>query len=83
MVRAWVLVEKLEVEYLSIGVNVNPSPIFVLGNQKSGTSAISMLLGELSGLSVTKDFVKGWLYKDQPFPFLKSGKKDIPYGLHP
>lgn len=34
---------------------VHPQPIFVLGNQKSGTSAIAALLGELTGMSTTID----------------------------
>ncbi len=34
---------------------VNPEPILVLGNQKSGTSAITALLGEATGLSYTID----------------------------
>ena len=38
--------------YLS---RVNPRPVLVLGNQKSGTSAIAALLGDLTGLSVTID----------------------------
>jgi len=34
---------------------VNEAPIFVLGNQKSGTTAIAVLLAERAGLSVTWD----------------------------
>ena len=34
---------------------VNPEPILVLGNQKSGTSAIAALLGKATGLSYTID----------------------------
>ncbi len=34
---------------------VNPCPIIVLGNQKSGTTAIAALLSEMTGLSVTLD----------------------------
>ncbi|HHP7245861.1 MAG TPA: sulfotransferase [Elainellaceae cyanobacterium] len=37
---------------------VNPHPIFILGNQKSGTSAIAALLGDLTGLSVAVDLSK-------------------------
>ena len=33
----------------------HPSPVFVLGNQKSGTSAIAALLGHLTGLSTAID----------------------------
>jgi len=35
--------------------HLNPNPIFVLGNQKAGTSAITALLGEATGLSYTID----------------------------
>ncbi|MFB4167181.1 sulfotransferase domain-containing protein [Virgibacillus sp. JSM 102003] len=35
--------------------NINYSPIFVLGNQKSGTSAIGALLGELTNKPTTID----------------------------
>ncbi|WP_188109770.1 sulfotransferase domain-containing protein [Pseudohalioglobus sediminis] len=34
------------------------SPIFILGNQKSGTSAIASLLGEMTGKSVAVDLAK-------------------------
>lgn len=34
---------------------VNPQPILIFGNQKSGTSAITTLLGEATGLSYTID----------------------------
>ena len=34
---------------------INPKPILILGNQKSGTSAIAALLAELTGLSATID----------------------------
>ena len=35
--------------------NINTQPIFVFGNQKSGTSAIAALLGEMTGRSYTID----------------------------
>ena len=38
---------------------VNESPIFVLGNQKSGTTAIAVLLAERAGLSVEWDLTVG------------------------
>jgi hypothetical protein len=34
---------------------VNPAPVFVLGNQKSGTTAIAALVAEAAGVSVTLD----------------------------
>jgi len=37
--------------------SVNENPIFVFGNQKSGTSAIAALLGEATGLSYTIDIL--------------------------
>jgi hypothetical protein len=36
---------------------VHPKPVFILGNQKSGTSAIAGLLSEATGLPVTLDFM--------------------------
>lgn len=36
---------------------IHPNPVFVLGNQKSGTSAIAALLGEATGLSYTIDIL--------------------------
>jgi hypothetical protein len=38
---------------------VNEAPIFVLGNQKSGTTAIAVLLAERAGLSVEYDLTIG------------------------
>jgi hypothetical protein len=38
-----------------IGAEIHPSPIFILGNQKSGTSAIAGLLSRLTGLALTMD----------------------------
>jgi hypothetical protein len=40
---------------LSSRCDVHPNPIFVLGNQKSGTSPIAGLLARLTGLSLTMD----------------------------
>lgn len=42
--------------YESIGVSVNDTPVIVLGNQKSGTSAVAQLLGRATGRSVRVDF---------------------------
>jgi len=33
----------------------NPNPIFILGNQKSGTTAIAKLMAHAAGLSITSD----------------------------
>ena len=37
---------------------LNPRPLFVLGNQKSGTTAIAALLAEATGRSVTLDLTR-------------------------
>jgi len=39
-------------------VRVNPRPLFVLGNQKSGTTAIAALLAEATDRSVTLDLTR-------------------------
>ena len=41
-----------------IFAKVHPSPIILLGNQKSGTTAIAALLAEMTGLSATLDLKK-------------------------
>jgi hypothetical protein len=41
----------------SLVARPNPAPIFILGHQKSGTSAIAGLLGELTGSSVAIDLL--------------------------
>ena len=44
-----------------INKKINPTPIFILGNQKSGTSAIASLLGSLSGKITAVDlFLSGY-----------------------
>ncbi|HEX7065258.1 MAG TPA: sulfotransferase [Bacillales bacterium] len=50
--------DKLRKHYLDRRSTVYPNPIIVLGNQKSGTSAIAALLAELTGLSVTIDLLE-------------------------
>ncbi len=50
--------QDIQLEIRSRKASIHPHPIFVLGNQKSGTSAIAVLLSEISGLSVTNDLVK-------------------------
>lgn len=39
---------------------INPAPLIVLGNQKSGTSAIAHLLADYAGLSKTIDIPELW-----------------------
>jgi len=47
-----------------INSKVSPCPIFILGNQKSGTSAIASLLGELISKKTAIDlFYSGFKYK--------------------
>jgi len=40
---------------LSLFCDVHPNPIFILGNQKSGTSPVAGLLAKLTGLHLTMD----------------------------
>ena len=42
----------------NLKAEVNPRPIFVLGNQKSGTTVIAALLAKMAGLSVALDLRK-------------------------
>ncbi len=50
--RCW---RGLRCEVRNALARVNPQPIIVLGNQKSGTTAIAALLAEMTGLSVSLD----------------------------
>lgn len=61
-------------KFLHFFKKVNPSPVIVLGNQKSGTSVIAHLLADVAGLSKTIDIPESW------WPALKkllSGKIDL------
>ncbi|MGB3193590.1 MAG: sulfotransferase [Limnoraphis sp.] len=49
---------QVEEEFKKRVTSVHPHPILVLGNQKSGTSAIAALLAENTGLSVTIDITQ-------------------------
>ena len=42
----------------SLGAKVHPTPLIVLGNQKSGTTAIAALLADMVGLPVALDLKK-------------------------
>lgn len=42
----------------NFSAQVHPKPVFVLGNQKSGTSIIAALLGSYAGLEVTIDMLR-------------------------
>lgn len=58
----------------NIGKESNPSPIFIFGNQKSGTSAIAALLGELTVIPTAIDlFYSGFNFQ----LFIKWKKKEI------
>lgn len=50
--------DQIEREFKTFRAEINPHPILVLGNQKSGTSVIAALLGKLTNLSVTIDLIK-------------------------
>jgi hypothetical protein len=49
------LLETVKAGILGAGAAINPRPIFVLGNQKSGTSPIAGLLAKFTGLGLTMD----------------------------
>lgn len=53
-------------------VKCHSSPIFILGNQKSGTSAIAALLGELTGLPTTIDLTMEYLSKKPSYIKVKN-----------
>ena len=50
--------ERAETGVRTFAARVNPSPIIILGNQKSGTTAVAALLAEMTGLSATLDLKK-------------------------
>lgn len=50
------IITKVYREVRRITARVNRSPVWVLGNQKSGTTAIASLISEYGGLSFTIDF---------------------------
>lgn len=49
------LYQNVRTGLLSLRCEVHPRPIFILGNQKSGTSPIAGLLAKLTGLKLTMD----------------------------
>jgi hypothetical protein len=70
-------IQKLQIEWYSRNVSVHASPIFILGNQKSGTSAIAALLGRITGLSVTIDLKKEYLSARQSYYRVLKGERDF------
>jgi len=70
----------------SFTARVNPRPVFILGNQRSGTSAIAALLGELTGKTVSIDlrreqknptYDKVFLRQRDFHKFLENNKLDL------
>jgi len=57
-------------QFENVGAKVNARPIFILGNQKSGTTAIAALLARMTGLSVALD-----LRKEVHRPIIENVKK--------
>ncbi|MGD8415370.1 MAG: sulfotransferase, partial [Candidatus Latescibacterota bacterium] len=49
------LLESVTTRLRSIGAEVHTRPVFILGNQKSGTSPVAGLLSKLTGLPLTMD----------------------------
>lgn len=52
------MLARLKRAYQMRMARINPSPIFVLGNQKSGTTVIAALLGQRTGKSVALDLTR-------------------------
>jgi len=76
--KIYVTYKKAEIEIRSINAQIHPSPIFILGNQKSGTSAISALLGASTGLSVSIDLTKEWVYRRKGYLLVKEKQWSFP-----
>ncbi|MFC1806943.1 sulfotransferase [Candidatus Omnitrophota bacterium] len=70
--------ERIRLYYKALLCKVNQKPIFIIGNQKSGTTAIAALLAKMTDLSVTLDLVEeirvpkfNYVYKKElPFSYL-------------
>lgn len=50
--------KRIQIALLSINASVHPRPIVVLGNQKSGTTAVAALLADMVDLPVSLDIQK-------------------------
>lgn len=72
--KLYFILKKIEIECRSFNAQINPSPIFVLGNQKSGTSVIAALLAAATGLTVSIDLSKEWLNKRKGYILVKEGQ---------
>jgi len=77
LVRAIVNLQKLELLLRSHFVSPHPDPIFLLGNQKAGTSAIAALLGQLTGHSTSIDLAMEYLSTGEVYPQIYNRK--IPF----
>ena len=53
--RLYTIREELRASWRALNARVHPDPVFVLGTQKSGTSAIASLLAIAAGLEATID----------------------------
>lgn len=53
--RLYTLREELRASWRALGARIHPDPVFVLGTQKSGTSAIASLLGIAAGCEASID----------------------------
>jgi hypothetical protein len=65
------------IKWKSRNVVINPCPIFVLGNQKSGTSIIAALLAEITELSLSLDLKIEYLSKRKSYPLVLNGEKNF------
>jgi hypothetical protein len=69
---AWVMCATLRCRLRSLRAHAHPAPLIVLGNQKSGTTAIAALLARYAGLPVTLDMpaicwsIQGLLRAERP-----------------
>ena len=55
-----------EEAWLNFRARSHPNPLFIFGNQKSGTSAIAALIGACTDLDVSLDFPREILYPTVP-----------------
>ena len=74
LVKVLIGVQKLEIAWYSKKACLHPAPIFVLGNQKSGTSVVAALLGGMTGLSVSLDLTMEHLSTRQSYLRVASGE---------
>jgi hypothetical protein len=74
LIEAEQTLRKLGIMFRSGTAQINPVPIFVIGNQKSGTSAIAVLLAELTRLSLSMDLEREYLSRSQSYVRMKRGE---------